>query len=121
MSQPSGAVRAARIVACVGAVLVVATDLIGGSRSLVILSTVLHRRAAVTRIGEPRVTVGSNAFEKVLVSDRPAWFLAGAFDDGPGEAVAVVDSRGAEFFDPGELRSRGRAQFGRGLNIWNSF
>jgi hypothetical protein len=95
---------------------------LGLARPELFPTAVLRRRAMLARIGTPRVVVGADAFEEVLVSDRAAWHVAGAFDDGAGYLVAVVDNRGADLLDPIDFRVREHVNFApvRG-GLWNSF
>jgi len=109
-----------RMSSTLGAVAVLGLTTLGLARPELFPTAVLRRHAIRSRIGAPRVVVGSEAFEEVVVSDRAAWHVAGAFGEGPGELVAVVDSRGADLLDPMDFRFRARAEFApvRG-GLWN--
>src|SRR5262249_30216308 len=103
-----------------GAALALTT--LGFARPELFPTAVLRRRAMLARVGAPRVVVGADAFEEVLVSDRAAWHVAGASDGSGGDVVAVVDNRGADLLDPTDFRVREHVPFApvRG-GLWNSF
>lgn len=111
-----------RIASAVGATTVLGLAALGLARPDLFPTAVLRRHAVLSRIGEPRVVIGSEGFEQVPVSERAAWHVAGVFDEGPGELVAVVDQSGADLLDPTDFRVRGRADFApvRG-GAWNWF
>jgi hypothetical protein len=97
-----------------------ALTVIALARPDILPTAVAARRAALKAIGEPRVAVGGDAFRKVLVSGVPGWHLAVPLDGKPGEEIAVVGARGADFYDAGNLSPRGRVDFGAGLR-WSWF
>jgi hypothetical protein len=111
-----------RLAGGLAAASVLGLTVLGLARPELFPTAVWRRRSTLARIGEPRVVLGGDAFEIVPVSDRAAWHVAGRFDEGPGELVAVVDNRGADLLDPADFRRRGHADFGpvRG-GIWNWF
>lgn len=55
-------------------------------------------RAALARIGEPRVVV-PGTLESVLVSTASAWHQVVDFDGKPGDELAFIDHRGVRFVD----------------------
>ncbi len=111
-----------RIAGGLTAAVLLGLTVLGLARPDLFPTAVWRRQSTLARIGDPRVIVGADAFETVPVSDRAAWHVAGAFDGGPGELVAVVDNRGADLLDPGDFRLLERVDFGpvRG-GIWNWF
>ena len=111
-----------RIASGLAAAAALGLTLLGLARPELFPTAVLRRRAILARIGAPRVVTGAEAFEEILVSTRPAWHVAGALDEGPGEVVAVVEHRGADLLDPADFHLRGRADFApvRG-GIWKGF
>lgn len=93
---------------------------LGLARPELFPTAVARRRAALRRIGVPRVVKGVDAFEKLLVLNRAAWHVAGDFDGVPGDEIAVVDHDGATLLDPVDFHERGRADFrGEAGRLWN--
>jgi hypothetical protein len=68
---------------------------------------VLHRRAVLDRIGQPRVVAGGNAFELRTIWNRSSWFLTGRFSGERNDDLAIIESDHIELRDPeaGELRA----------------
>ena len=101
------------------AALVMAT-VVGFARPELMPGPVLRRRAALERIGTPRVVTGATAFESKAVSTAQAWFQTGSFDDQPGEQIAVISGNDAVLLDPLDFRERGRVSFNSGVaRRWN--
>jgi hypothetical protein len=83
---------------------------------------VLGRRAALDRIGPPRVVTGAEAFESVPVSTASAWYQAADLDGEPGDEIARVAHSGATLLDPADFSERGRIAFtATPGSIWNGF
>jgi hypothetical protein len=111
-----------RIAGVIAAATALGLTVLGLARPDLFPTAVLRRRSTLARIGEPRIVHGASAFEQVPVSDRAAWYVAGALDEWPGEAIAVVDNRGADLLDPGDFRARRHVDFGNVHGgIWNWF
>lgn len=100
---------ASSIVACATLLLVV----VGFARPEFLPTAIFARRQLVERLGDPRVTVGGDAFEWRAASDAAAWYQAGTLDAEPGDELAVVDARGATLYDPATLAQKHRIEFPR--------
>jgi hypothetical protein len=95
---------------------------LGFARPDLFPSTVAKRRAALERIGPPRVVTGNDRFKSAIVDARPAWHLAANLDDAPGEEIAIVDHSGAVLVDPVSLQQLRRITFGGTPGrLWTSF
>jgi hypothetical protein len=85
-------------------------------------TTVVRRRAALERIGPPRVVMGADRFDSVPVTTRSAWSFAAELDGQPGEELAVVDHQGAEVFDSAAPGTSRRIAFtGEPGRVWGAF
>jgi hypothetical protein len=85
-------------------------------------TTVVQRRAALERIGPPRVVVGGDAFESVSVSTKSAWPVVAELDGRPGDELAIVDHAGADLFDGTSLDLQAQIPFGgEPGRLWGSF
>lgn len=73
-------------------------------------TSVYSRQQAQTRLGEPRVVVGDESFEKTLVSTSASvpWYVATELDGVPGDEVAVFRSEFVETLDPIDFRIKDR-------------
>lgn len=80
---------------------------LGFARPDLLPTAVVARRQMLERLGEPRITAGGDRYQWRTVVDRSAWFQAGAFDDRPGEDIAVVTPTGATILDAESLSEVG--------------
>lgn len=93
---------------------------LGFARPELFPTALLRRRAALERIGPPRVVTGSASFESVPVTERPLWVVSGDFDEAPGEEIALVDHRGASLLDATAFHELRRVEFGGPPGrLWN--
>src|SRR5262249_38734052 len=115
-------VVALRVVIVLASTAVLGLMAIGIARPELFPTAVARRRAALARIGPPRVVAGAGAFEVKTVSTEPAWYDAGPlhgaddFDD-----VVVVTSAGhVRLLDPDDLHERQRFDLDPGAaRAWN--
>ena len=95
---------------------------LGLARPELFPTSVYSREQAQTRLGEPRVVVGEESFEKTLVSTSAwvPWYVAAELDGTPGDEVAVFQSEFVETLDPIDFRIKNRfrvVRFVRGQRV----
>ena len=95
---------------------------LGLARPELFPTSVYSREQAQTRLGEPRVVVGDESFEKTLVSTSAwvPWYVAAELDGTPGDEVAVFQSEFVETLDPIDFRIKNRfrvVRFVRGQRV----
>lgn len=83
---------------------------LGLARPELFPTSVYSREQARTGLGEPRVVVGDESFERIHVatSSWAPWYLAAELDGTPGDEVAVFRSEFVEILDPVDFRIRNR-------------
>jgi hypothetical protein len=84
---------------------------LGLARPELFPTTVARRRAALERIGAPRVAAGADAFERTLVAEKDYWTHAGDLDGRPGEELVLATHARAEWLDPATLKKTGEADY----------
>lgn len=102
-------VRAAAVSGFAAALLL---TVVGFGRPDLFPTTVVFREWSRNRIGAARLLAGGDTFEKVVVTDRATFRLAGEFDGEPGDELAVVDFEGVQLFTPATLAERLRLDLG---------
>ena len=96
--------------------------MLGLARPDLFPTTVVQRRAALERIGPPRVVVGGDTFDSMPVSTKSGWPVVAELDGQPGDELAVVDHMGADIFDSGTLDLKTQIPFGgEPGRLWGSF
>ncbi len=85
---------------------------LGLARPELFPTTVLKRRALIERIGEPRVVVGAETFDSIVVSTKDAWFFTRDLDAERGEELAIVDHHGVDVLDSASRALKGHLVFG---------
>ena len=95
---------------------------LGLARPELFPTAVVKRRALLERIGQPRVVVGAETFESILVSTKAAWFVVGNLDVQPGDELAIVEHAGADVIDSASRDVKRHITFGgEPGRLWGSF
>ena len=109
-----------RAVSVLAAVVIVGLVFIGLARPELFPTTVVTRQRHLAEIGEPRVVIGGDRFVQTPLSHASGWHLAGAFDERPGDDLAIVDHKGAQLIDAVSLRETQFIPFGgEPGRLWN--
>ena len=84
--------------------------ILGLARPELFPTSVYSREQAKIRLGEPRVVVGEESFEKTLVATSAwvPWYVAAELDGSPGDEVAVFRNDLVEVLDPADFRIKNR-------------
>ena len=108
--------RALRATVVVVSAVIWGLTVLGLARPELFPTSVYSREQAQTRLGEPRVVVGTESFEKIRVSTSAwaPWYVAAELDGLPGDEVAVFRFALVEVLAPTDFRIKDRLRIVRG-------